>query len=152
MIRLVEKSALKPWPIILKNKNYYMSKLYKLVFIIIVSFLAFLNISFFLYNKELASYFKIDTISEDPQLIKNRIEQESSDSFFDLSKLNNPKFINLKEFSVDLTGFNLPGNLNLEEEQVQEGEQELPTEIIDDGTQVPSFEVGNQNPFEPIKK
>lgn len=129
-----------------------MSKLYKMVFIIIVSVLAILNVVFLVYNKKIVSYFKIDVVTEDPQLIKSKVEQESVSSFFDLSQLSNPKFVNLKEFSIDLTGFSVPGELIEEDPIINEN-----GEIVEDPTmpteeEIPTFEVGNDNPFKPIKK
>lgn len=129
-----------------------MSKLYKMVFIIIVSVLAILNVVFLVYNKKIVSYFKIDVVTEDPQLIKSKVEQESVNSFFDLNQLSNPKFVNLKEFSIDLTGFSVPGELIEEDPIINEN-----GEIVEDPTmpteeEIPTFEVGNDNPFKPIKK
>jgi hypothetical protein len=131
-----------------------MSKLYKIVFIIIVSLLAVLNVVFLIYNKKIASYFKFSVDVEKPELIMKEIEKEASDSFFDLSRLSNPKFINLKEFQVDLTGFNLPGELT-DGDSIFEGENPLvedPLIPTEPEIEIPVFEVGNENPFSPIKK
>lgn len=131
-----------------------MSKLYKIVFIIIVSLLAVLNVVFLIYNKKIASYFKFSVDVEKPELIMKEIEKESSDSFFDLSRLSNPKFINLKEFQVDLTGFNLPGDLT--DDSIFNGNEdpsiEDPLVPVEPEIEIPAFEVGNENPFNPIKK
>ncbi|HNV12892.1 MAG TPA: hypothetical protein PK686_00225 [bacterium] len=131
-----------------------MSKLYKMVFIIIVSVLAILNVVFLVYNKKIVSYFKIDVVTEDPQLIKSKVEQESVSSFFDLSQLSNPKFVNLKEFSIDLTGFSVPGELIEEDPIINENGEivEDPTMPTEPEEEIPTFEVGNDNPFKPIKK
>lgn len=131
-----------------------MSKLYKMVFIIIVSVLAILNVVFLVYNKKIVSYFKIDVVTEDPQLIKSKVEQESVNSFFDLNQLSNPKFVNLKEFSIDLTGFSVPGELIEEDPIINENGEivEDPTMPTEPEEEIPTFEVGNDNPFKPIKK
>lgn len=131
-----------------------MSKLYKMVFIIIVSVLAILNVVFLVYNKKIVSYFKIDVVTEDPQLIKSKVEQESVSSFFDLNQLSNPKFVNLKEFSIDLTGFSVPGELIEEDPIINENGEivEDPTMPTEPEEEIPTFEVGNDNPFKPIKK
>ncbi|MCK9438506.1 MAG: hypothetical protein WCY43_00885 [Patescibacteria group bacterium] len=132
-----------------------MSKLYKIVFIIIISLLAVLNVIFLIYNKKIASYFKFSVDVEKPELIMKEIEKEASDSFFDLSRLSNPKFLNLKEFQVDLTGFNLPGDLAEGDSIFDEGEEPLGEDPLipsDPEIEIPAFEVGNDNPFSPIKK
>ncbi len=125
-----------------------------MVFIIIVSVLAILNVVFLVYNKKIVSYFKIDVVTEDPQLIKSKVEQESVSSFFDLSQLSNPKFVNLKEFSIDLTGFSVPGELIEEDPIINENGEivEDPTMPTEPEEEIPTFEVGNDNPFKPIKK
>ncbi len=125
-----------------------------MVFIIIVSVLAILNVVFLVYNKKIVSYFKIDVVTEDPQLIKSKVEQESVSSFFDLNQLSNPKFVNLKEFSIDLTGFSVPGELIEEDPIINENGEivEDPTMPTEPEEEIPTFEVGNDNPFKPIKK
>ncbi len=125
-----------------------------MVFIIIVSVLAILNVVFLVYNKKIVSYFKIDVVTEDPQLIKSKVEQESVNSFFDLNQLSNPKFVNLKEFSIDLTGFSVPGELIEEDPIINENGEivEDPTMPTEPEEEIPTFEVGNDNPFKPIKK
>lgn len=132
-----------------------MSKLYKIVFIIIISLLAVLNIVFLIYNKKIVTYFKFSTNIKSSELIMNEIEKETSNSFFDLSRLSNPKFLNLKEFQVDLTGFNLPGDLTEGDSIFDEGEEPLGEDPLipsDPEMEIPSFEIGNENPFSPIKK
>ena len=125
-----------------------------MVFIIIVSVLAILNVVFLVYNKKIVSYFKIDVVTEDPQLIKSKVEQESVSSFFDLSQLSNPTFVNLKEFSIDLTGFSVPGELIEEDPIINENGEivEDPTMPTEPEEEISTFEVGNDNPFKPIKK
>ncbi|PKM91788.1 hypothetical protein CVU82_01100 [Candidatus Falkowbacteria bacterium HGW-Falkowbacteria-1] len=131
-----------------------MSKLYKLVFVIIVVVLLFLNISFFLYNQKLISYLKIDVEMESPDLIMSRVDKEASNGFFDLNKVNDSKFVNLKEFSVDLTGFTVPSDLNLDEDLPPDDSngEGVPDDLTPPELQLPSFEVGNKNPFEPFSK
>jgi len=131
-----------------------MSKLYKIVFIMIVSVLAVLNVVFLLYNKKIVKHFQFSVNIENPELIMKKVETESVNSFFDLSRLSNPKFVNLKEFHIDLTGFNLPGDLADDDFIVDNEDPFLEDPLIPSEPQIdlPVFEVGNDNPFSPIKK
>lgn len=125
-----------------------MSKLYKVVFIAIFSVLLIINLVFLVYNKEMVSYFGIDTPVENPQLIKEEIEGELLHDILDSRFLSDPRFVGLKEFSVDLAEFSVPGDLlgsDAEDDvdDLVEGGNAL---VVED----PPFEVGNDNPFRPI--
>lgn len=131
-----------------------MSKLYKVVFIIIVAILIFFNISFFLYNQRLVSYLKIDVEMESSESIMANVDKETPGGFFNMDKVNDSKFVNLKEFSIDLTGFMVPGDLELDEDLFPgdlDGEGGL-GDLSPPEEQLPSFEVGNKNPFELFSK
>lgn len=128
-----------------------MSKLYKIFFIIIVSTLVILNIVFLLYNKEIVNYFQFSSSLENPSSIIERVEEETLSSFFDLNRLSSPKFVNLKEFQIDLTGFSLPGELTETDSSTitEDPFPEDPLTPVEPSIDLPIFEVGNDNPFNP---
>lgn len=123
-----------------------MNNLYKVLLVVLLLVLFIANITFFVYNAQLMSYFKLDSILETPEEIINRSknqEIEKINSSFDLSILESEKFNNLKDFKVDINGLELPDDLKIIDEETGE--------IINGpGSQTDSeFEVGNDNPFAP---
>lgn len=127
-----------------------MSRLYKIVFVVIIFFLAIINFSFFLFKQEIASYLKIDVEIEDSAIVRIRAEAEGVDDYFDLAIIDRKKFVSLKDFSVDLSGFVLPDDLEVDDQDVFIGDDgdNIDTDIIE----LPIFEVGNKNPFEVINR
>lgn len=88
-----------------------MNNLYKVLLVVLLLVLFIANITFFVYNAQLMSYFKLDSILETPEEIINRSknqEIEKINSSFDLSILESEKFNNLKDFKVDINGLELP--------------------------------------------
>ncbi len=103
------------------------------------------NITFFAYNSQFMSYFKLDSVLETPEQIINRAKNGTNNNVpvLDLSILESEKFNQLKDFKVDINGLELPDDLKIIDQETGE--------IIngsENGTSS-EFEIGNDNPFSP---
>lgn len=123
-----------------------MNNLYKFLLLFLILVLLVANITFFAYNAQFMSYFKLDSVLETPE----QIIEKSNDSItsgvkssLDLSILDSDKFNQLKDFKVDINGLELPDDLKIIDEETGE--------IINGpGSDNNSeFEIGNDNPFAP---
>ncbi|MFA7364928.1 MAG: hypothetical protein WCZ12_01035 [Patescibacteria group bacterium] len=117
-----------------------MSKLYRIIFIVLLILLIGLNVALFLYGDKILSRFNTFPDLESSESIMKSIDESSRSSVLDLSKIDSQKFKDLKEFSVDLSDFDT-GDIDFD------GDNGDSTSTEDT---LLEFEVGNKNPFQPF--
>jgi hypothetical protein len=118
-----------------------MSKLYRIIFIVLIIALVSLNLALFFNSERVFSYLHNPVEVESAESIMERIDEESRRSVLDLSMIESQKFKDLREFTVDFSDFDV-GDIDSGDD---DGDIGTGTE---DG--LPDFEVGNNNPFQPF--
>lgn len=117
-----------------------MSKLYRIIFIVLIIALVSLNLALFFNSERVFSYLHSPVEVESAESIMERIDEESRRSVLDLSMIESQKFKDLREFTVDFSDFDV-GDVDYDDE-----------DDMGTGTEdgLPDFEVGNNNPFQPF--